>query len=638
VTYRPDIDGLRAVAVLAVLLFHFQVPFFAGGFTGVDVFFVVSGFLITSIIVHEIDGGRFSLIAFYGRRAKRILPAMLLVVAASLLAGYFLLDPEQYQALTRSGRFSVFGLANFYFLWNGGYFDQAVETQPLLHMWSLGVEEQFYLVWPLTLVALLLVLRFSRNRVAAIIGLAILASFALSVALVGTDQSRAFYLPLPRAWELGLGALLVFAPRLDASRLSEAAAVLGIAAIAYGIVALSGDSPFPGINALFPCLGTALIIWPRVTPTIVSSALAFAPTVFVGKISYSLYLWHWPLLVFFREYTGAAPSATETVAMFGVCFMLSVVSWRFVESPVRSMKLAPRAAIAAGLAAMSIAWLGAAEAAALRGRTQQSEVLRLASFHSYKGSPDYQYQYWMDCFVERTFSEAELNREKCVKIDPARANYLLLGDSHAAHLWRALSLEFPRVNLMQITATGCPLFDASSDATPCNRAWRFAFDTFLPKAEIDGVIFAGRWKRDDIAPLLRRISKLRQNGVRVIELGPTVEYNGSLPLIVAAEALGNKKLADKLRARKRGTLDRIMRARVEAAGATYVSVIAALCPAGSCETVTDGVPVSFDYAHFTLPGSLLVARRIREGTPSLFSADSPFQPPEVRLPAPKSAE
>jgi peptidoglycan/LPS O-acetylase OafA/YrhL len=360
-TYRPDVDGLRAIAVLSVLLFHFEIGPLTGGFVGVDVFFVISGYLITAIILREIESGQFSLLGFYDRRVRRILPALVAVVVASLIAGYFLLLPGDYRDLGSQAAYAVFGAGNFYFLLNTGYFDQAADLMPLLHTWSLGVEEQFYLGWPIALYLLARRSNNSRAMIAGSLALLIAVSFAWSVYAVSTDAPVAFYMLHTRAWELGLGALLVFAPSLSKWR-GEAAGFAGLALIAYAVLVLDKQASFPGLNALYPCLGAALIIWPKAGPTLVAHILSTRGAVFIGWISYSLYLWHWPVLVFFRHYNNERqPALSEALVLLALALVLSILSWRFIERPFRRVAISKSTVVSLGaLAAGMVMSLGIA--------------------------------------------------------------------------------------------------------------------------------------------------------------------------------------------------------------------------------------------------------------------------------------
>jgi peptidoglycan/LPS O-acetylase OafA/YrhL len=346
--YRAEIDGLRAVAVLSVVAFHYGAPL-RGGFTGVDVFFVISGFLITQIIAGEIAAGTFSVIGFYDRRMRRILPALLTMLACVLLAGKFLLMPGDYASLASSSAAAAFGASNFYFLAHTGYFDQVAELLPLLHSWSLAVEEQFYLVWPLLLLGLAAV--GSRSALAAILAVIVTVGCAASIVYFHIDPKSAFYMALPRAWELALGALLAFLPALPVLA-GEVAAVVGLSLIGAGFFVVASWR-FPGPSALYPCVGAALVIWPRAQITISGRLLGLlAP---IGLISYSLYLWHWPIWVYFRIYLeGGNPSAAQAMALATVSIAISALSYRYVERPFRKPRWTAPRTVAAGLASIMV--------------------------------------------------------------------------------------------------------------------------------------------------------------------------------------------------------------------------------------------------------------------------------------------
>ncbi|MBP1296610.1 acyltransferase family protein [Bradyrhizobium elkanii] len=342
--YRADIDGLRAIAVLSVMAFHFG-GLLPGGFTGVDVFFVISGYLITSQLAQEIHEGTFGLLGFYYRRIRRIVPALVVMLAVTLAAGKFLLMPGDYMALGASAAAAAFGASNFFFLTHTDYFAQAADLMPLLHTWSLAVEEQFYLVWPLLL--LLLVAGRKRLDVAAAIGALVIIGFGASLVWMDSDPKAAFFMAVPRAWELAIGALLVFLPRLPASL--RGASVVGLALIIAGF-ALIRSTSFPGLPALLPCVGAALVIWPKERPAGIDRWLGLLRP--LGLISYSLYLWHWPVWVLYRMYINSGkPLVYEAIALAAVSILLAVISWRFVEQPFRRLRLPPAKTVQAGLAA-----------------------------------------------------------------------------------------------------------------------------------------------------------------------------------------------------------------------------------------------------------------------------------------------
>lgn len=333
--HRDDIDGLRAVAVIAVLLFHTRVFHMFGGFVGVDIFFVISGFLITTLLLQDIGNNRFSIISFYERRGRRLLPALLLVLGVASLAANKLLLPYDARDFGRQLLATLFFCSNLLFARQTGYFDAPAEMKPLLHCWSLAVEEQFYILYPLFL---FLVTRYFKKRYALAIGTVLTASLALSIHNLGSHSAANFYVPYTRAWELLIGGLLAvkIVPEVKSVRLANVLALCGMGLIGYSVFAFSPATPWPGIAAMVPCLGAALIIYSGSREqTYVRRMLSLKPAVFVGLISYSLYLWHWVIIVFAKYYLVRPLTSLETACVIAASILLSSFSWRFVELPFR---------------------------------------------------------------------------------------------------------------------------------------------------------------------------------------------------------------------------------------------------------------------------------------------------------------
>ncbi|RMF41066.1 MAG: acyltransferase [Alphaproteobacteria bacterium] len=333
--YRADIDGLRALAVVPVMLFHAHVPGFAGGFVGVDVFFVISGFLITSIIDAEIRAGGFSVIGFYERRVRRILPALFLICIFTAVAAWFLLMPADLRLYGRSLAGAVGMYSNFVFAAGAGYFDAPAAVKPLLHTWSLAIEEQFYLVFPWLLIGLR---RHLPGRVGGVLAALLVLSLAASVLGVALDAENTFFMPHMRAWELLTGALLALGvvPQWRSRTARELAAVLGLVLILVPVFVYSDLTPFPGLAALPPCIGTALIIHAGLGGSSrAGRLLALEPLRVTGLMSYSLYLWHWPLIMF-AGYIAMRPlTVIETAGILALTAAVSAASWAFVERPFR---------------------------------------------------------------------------------------------------------------------------------------------------------------------------------------------------------------------------------------------------------------------------------------------------------------
>jgi len=340
IKYRRDIDGLRAMAIMPVVLNHAGVPGFPGGFVGVDIFFVISGFLISGILVREIEENRYSLVRFYERRARRILPALFVVILAALVGGWFLFSPALYEGLGKSVAMTLLFVSNLWF-WHsaGDYFGPGVELEPLLHTWSLAVEEQFYVLYPLLLWALS---GHSRKVWILAVGSLTFLSLALSVYATSGHPTFSFYLLPTRIWELGAGALLALGT-FPVSRLRwahEVTGVLGLVLILSSIVLINDQTPFPGIAAVLPVSGTVLLIFAGSGSGSTASRLLSLPLfVGVGLISYSLYLWHWPIIVAARMVTGTSDLSLTTAAICIVLAMaLAVISLWVIERPFRQSR------------------------------------------------------------------------------------------------------------------------------------------------------------------------------------------------------------------------------------------------------------------------------------------------------------
>ncbi len=334
-TYRADIDGLRAISVLSVIFFHTGIPGFSGGYVGVDIFFVISGYLITSVILKDIHSGQFSISRFYERRVRRIFPALFPVIVFTLIIGRFLLIPISFKVLGESITATTLFASNILFWIQSGYFDATAITKPLLHTWSLAVEEQFYIFFPLLLVA---INKYSKNRYFLWISGITLISFILSIYGVYTDQVATFYLVPTRSWELLFGSILSLEviPELKSNIQRNIVSIIGLALILFSVSFYNESTLFPGIAALAPVLGASFIIHSgKGGESIVKSLLILKPIVFIGLISYSLYLWHWPLIVFSKYLIFRDLTTIETTGILLATFIISVLSLKFIEQPFR---------------------------------------------------------------------------------------------------------------------------------------------------------------------------------------------------------------------------------------------------------------------------------------------------------------
>jgi peptidoglycan/LPS O-acetylase OafA/YrhL len=334
--YRPDIDGLRAIAVLAVLLFHAEVPGFTGGFVGVDVFFVISGYLITSIIVKDLQSDSFSIARFYERRIRRIFPALFSMLAFVLVAGACLLDQNAFRELGKNIWATTLFSANILYWQQAGYFESSSLLKPLLHTWSLAVEEQYYIFFPLLL---LLTARYLKGNYAIWIIGAFVLSLGASIYEVTGNPVAAFYLMPDRAWELLTGSIIAIGilPVVQVKWQKNLLALAGVVFIAYSIVFYNNTTPFPGVSALIPVFGTAFVIYSGIDEGTypVRRILSARPLVFIGLISYSLYLWHWPFAAFARYVISRPFETHEKLALVFSSIAVAILSWKFIEQPFR---------------------------------------------------------------------------------------------------------------------------------------------------------------------------------------------------------------------------------------------------------------------------------------------------------------
>jgi peptidoglycan/LPS O-acetylase OafA/YrhL len=619
-TYRPDIDGLRAVAVLLVVAFHTGIGKFRGGFVGVDVFFVISGYLISSVILAEISAGHFSIAAFYERRIRRIFPALVVMmfVTSFLAAKYFL--PTELTDFAKSLLAATFSVSNIYFWRQSGYFDAPAALKPLLHTWSLAVEEQFYIVFPLFLV---LIRKFFPNRLRAAVVLLALASFVVSAYGAFYAPTSTFYMLHTRAWELLLGTVisLNILPDFRTPLLRNAAALVGLALIVASGVFYTSNTPFPGIAALAPCVGSALIISAgKSGSSVVGRALALKPVVFIGLISYSLYLWHWPIIVFQGVGTFLVSGVSERmvkVAIIAASLLAGTISWKFVEIPFRSgrLKLTGAAVFRAAFAAVIVLAALGSSALAFRGFPSRysPEAVRVAAYMDVRAP----YREGT-CFITSSDRLEDFDTATCLREDSTKKNYLLIGDSHAAQLWYGLSTVLKDVNVMQATASGCkPTLEQPMNGDPkCRHIMNYVFQDFLPShSGVDTLLIAGRWESNDVPRLTRTISWAQSRGMKVVVFGPMLQYDSALPRLLATSIRQNDpSLPFAHRVDQYVGLDRQMAHMAQNDWhVRYISYFQTLCNADSCVEYVDGdVPLQSDYSHLTKEGSVWLVEKLQQ--------------------------
>ncbi|MGJ4964470.1 acyltransferase family protein [Bradyrhizobium sp. HKCCYLRH3061] len=540
--YRPEIDGLRAVAVMSVVVFHAFPHALRGGFVGVDIFFVISGFLITSIIVADLANGSFRLRTFYARRVKRIFPALIVVLLAVLLLGCILLYTDEYKELGKQVAASAGFAANLLFWKEANYFDLAAETKPLLHLWSLGIEEQYYILWPLLL---WLCWRTRKRALPYLVGLLLVGSFLLNIRAMGTSPTEAFYSPLTRAWELFAGGLLAIAsspytrPLLGAvpdtghrSPISNRLAASGIVLLAASLILISRNTPFPGWAALLPVAATCMLVGAGPSSWVARRILSHPVLVGIGLISYPLYLWHWPLLVLTRAWMGEAGSAPLRCGVVALSAGLAWITYRFLERPIRFGQSPLRSLPLLGGALATLAGIGAL--AMTYGWTFQPGDLNsyAAYFDSFRTGVSPAREELVEINQNQcnfyNFESALPTRVPRDGISPdcytshSRRTVLLWGDSHSAHLFYGLRKTLPAdTSLLLVYASGCrphPIDLAKLTTDYCEMSNSFALSTI--KNVVPDVVVISFNNSFDTEYLREASREIKRIGVkRVIVLG-----------------------------------------------------------------------------------------------------------------------
>lgn len=624
--YRPEIDGLRAIAVMAVILFHVGLGPFTGGYVGVDVFFVISGYLIVGIVWRQCEKGQFRLGEFYRRRVLRLFPALLLVCVATMAVSVLVLLPSDFMRLGQSLAATMGYVSNIWLWRNTGYFDARAETLPLLHTWSLSVEEQFYMVFP---VALLLLHRHLRARAVALLVTLGVVTLAATQYFLVSRQSAVFYLTPFRAWEFLLGGVLAVtatAPR--AAWLRSVARWTALALVLAPAFVYDSHTDFPGLTAVAPCVGAALLLI-SVGPDdrdVVSRALRSRPFVLVGKLSYSLYLWHWPVLVLWTHADQRPESPLAMAAVVVITFSLSAISYRLVETPLRQAD-APHAgrvlwgSLAASVALAVVALVVGVGDGVPSRFSEPVVALDRARFPDVPFTP--------------CFGPALVGGDCTLGVSTAAPRWLLWGDSHALALAPALDATLKKRGeaAVFIAGSACPPLwgvgsrDVRSGDWRCDELGARVDAALRPGGSIDAVILVAIWPdyfsgkdcrlRDAggergnaevmAAALPDTLARLNRQGLRTIVVGRVPRHPFVVPYEMARAAragrpslpgvtVADERTAQAAFAATLGSLSR-------RAGFELVDPVAHFCASGACRYSVDGRPLYRDAHHLNLEGA-----------------------------------
>jgi peptidoglycan/LPS O-acetylase OafA/YrhL len=634
-SYREDIDGLRSLAILPIVLFHMGLQQVPGGFVGVDVFFVISGFLISGLVARDLERGTFTFGGFLVRRLRRLYPALLVTLLVTFAFSYALLMPAQFEENAYATLASLFSVSNFYFWNETGYFDRAADSKPLLHTWSLAVEEQFYLIWPTLLLVLHRVFGL-RLRIVAIVVMAA-ASLGAAELFMATDRTAVFYLVPFRIFEFAIGAIVALAAvRLNQAWLSHGLSLLGVFAIGASVLGFSQAMHFPGYAALLPCVGAALVI--QAGPHAVANrVLATLPFRFLGKISYSLYLVHWPIVAYLDYYDVKHGDLPSIVGLTVLSIILGAILFYVVETPFRrkvadeyvvSARTISGGAFASALAATVVFSLPAL------GLLRQSAPVDMRYIHAQLKDGRARYKHMVryeQCHL-RQENEKYLLRDwaACLPADK-KPHIAILGDSHAADLWAGFNMVYPGAKPLQFTGNACSwgnrfrkpyahclqLRRHQAKWIKANRA-RVKVVVYTQRGR--HLLLSSRMPGGRLLPDRRSIARLKRDleqfskttGKKVYFWGPRNEFDPMVDKLVLhspnVPSLQRKAVRNW---RDYVTLDRYLQAMFRNSRVTYIPVTPSLCSRRSCQLVLGRrFVISHDQAHWTPEGARYVVAKV----------------------------
>lgn len=617
--YRPEIDGLRAIAVISVILFHAGFQLFSGGFVGVDIFFVISGYLITTIILADLEAGRFSILNFYERRARRILPALYLVMASCLPFAWLWLMPSDAKELSKSVMAGLVFAPNIFFWRQSDYFDAATELKPLLHTWSLGIEEQFYVLFP---IVLMFAWHLGRKRIVVLLTIMALLSLALAEYAISRKPAATFFLLPTRAWELGMGSLIAF--YLEGKErgkfppvLHQILSLVGLGLIAVGILIFSKETPFPGLSALIPTVGAGLIIVFAFPGTLVGRLLVSRVLVGVGLVSYSAYLWHQPLLSYARHRSLTEPNDLVTTSLIVLTFGLAYLTWRYVETPFRRGNIVTK----------NVLWRFSSASVVVIAVSAAS--LQLIHWDSQSGIPsDVQRLYrFRTCFfgLGQTFetllqNQCHLTKGSFVQTswkEPGPSQrYVLYGDSVAAHLYPGLLSMVGENTIVQLTAGVCQAV-RSGNSRRCNDFYDWFVSEYVPNNRVDTIIVSSDWLteyrrvgekefRTELKDLYERLK-----GHRVLVYSQAASLSVDIRRYVHKLENFSMKVSGDLEVGANGlaAVNAALREETSKFGYDFIDISQLFCSDDKCVVARDGIFYFWDKIHLTLSGSMLVADR-----------------------------
>jgi peptidoglycan/LPS O-acetylase OafA/YrhL len=619
VVFRQDIQGLRAIAVLMVLIYHLEFSWLPGGFIGVDVFFVISGYLIAGIIKTEIQENTFSLYTFYIKRLRRLLPALLLVILTCFLISWFLLLPSELETYSLSGLSSIFYVSNLFFLSQSGYFSDSLHLSPLLHTWSLSVEEQFYIFFPFFC---LLLHKFKLLNNIKVIAVITLIFCGISLAISAISINTAFFISPARFYQFLTGYLfLLITSKGIFDKYAELCSLSGITLIISCAVLFDKSIDYPGAYSLIPTLGTGLLLLGGISKdNIVSRALITAPMVKIGNYSYSIYLWHWPIIVFFKLYSSPFLYLSAQLKLFGLSILMGYASWVFFENKYRKGPISkPHIISLVGAITILFTFLIGSIGTSGFPMRYSDNSLKIAS---YMTPPNINTDNRGACFITSSYQATDFNDDLCINVDSKKQNILLLGDSHAAHYYKAMVETLEWASISQANSTGCAPTIAFIGEARCTKLIENIITNYISKGIFDMVVISAKWDVHEVKKLQETIVKIEtEGGAKVVILGPMLPYSMPLPRLLTRASMSQIEEEQTMRLPHVRALDDALREQTTAVHGHYISLLDILCNKHICKTKLGvSTPLLWDKSHFTEEGALFMVSKIEPLLKSSFNS------------------
>ena len=615
--FRWDIQGLRAIAVLSVVIFHINPTLLPGGYLGVDIFFVISGYLILGFIWRDLEQNKFTLSRFYSKRIYRLAPALFAMVLATSIAGYFILLPNEGVTYIESLFSTLLYFSNFYFYTQSDYFNTAMEFAPLLHTWSLSVEEQFYILFPFILLFIYKIKKESIIYLLIILGV---LSLVLSQIFIHFDQnSFAFFASPTRFFQFIIGGLVSIGVQKNtfSKIVNDIFGFLGLVILGISVYFYTSYTPMPGLNAIWPSLGTALILYSGLNARYTRLFLSNPLFKWIGNASYSIYLWHWPLIVFYKLKISPILSSSEQAVIFLASLVLGYLSWRYIEESMRKGYLTKYNVFYVNIVMTVMLSVSVYFIYSMFQFNNTNYKEKVDKYMHYDAKTKFRAGTCFLTSAEKSVDSYE--KDECVAWKNGKKNYMLIGDSHAAHYYSAMALLLKEnETLTQVNSSACiPIFPLKSGTKKCTDLHKWALNDLIKEKHFDVIVLStSNLHLTTNKSIKKTIEYMLKYTDKVVLIGPSMKYKQSLPRLLVDLPEGEDS---SMIYKTAGVynyilkLDNTMKEFFHMDRVNYISTLEILCnESKGCLTLTpDGIPMYFDREHFTEEGALYILKQVK---------------------------